>query len=136
MKMGLARWVFRVAGLYGIVVVAPMFFMERQMAPGAAHPVFFYAWVSVDLAWQILFLVLSTDPTRYRPMMPVCVLVKAAAVVAIPWLYVVGRVRDMWLGAAAVDLVFAVLFLAAYGATGGLSSSNGAQQAAAPDRRR
>jgi hypothetical protein len=88
----LAGWVFRVAGPYGIVVVAPMFFMERQMAPGAAHPVFFCAWVSVDLAWQVLFLVLSIDPTRYRPMMPVCVLVTAAAVVAIPWLYVVGRV--------------------------------------------
>ena len=134
--MGLARWVFRVAGLYGIVVVAPMFFLERQMAPGATHPVFFYAWVSVDLAWQILFLVLSTAPTRYRPMMPVCVLVKAAAVVAIPWLYVAGRVGGMWLGAAAVDLVFAVLFLTAYGATGRLSKSNGAQQAAAPDGRR
>ena len=134
--MRLARWVFRVAGLYGIVVVAPMFFLERQMAPGATHPVFFYAWVSVNLAWQILFVVLSTDPMRYRPMMPVCVLVKAAAVVAIPWLYVVGRVGGMWLGAAAVDLVFAVLFLAAYDATGGLSSSHGVQRAAAPDRRR
>lgn len=134
--MRLAGWVFRVAGLYGIVVVAPMFFMERQMAPGAVHPVFFYAWVGVDLAWQILFLVLSTDPTRYRPMMPVCVLVKAAAVIAIPWLYVVGRVGGIWLGAAAVDLVLAVLFLAAYGSTGGLSVSNGAHQPAAPDRRR
>ena len=134
--MRLARWVFRVAGLYGIFVAAPMFFLERQMAPGATHPVFFYAWVSVNLAWQVLFVVLSTDPMRYRPMMPVCVLEKAAAVVAIPWLYVVGRVEGMWLGAAAVDLVFAVLFVAAYGATGGLSSSHGAQRAAAPDRRR
>jgi hypothetical protein len=115
-----------VAGLYGVVVLAPMLFMEHQMAPGAAHPVFFYAWVSVDLAWQILFLVLSTDPIRYRPMMLVSVLQKATAAIAVPWLYVLGRVDGMWLGAAGVDLVFAILFLGAHRATAGLSSSHGA----------
>ena len=114
METRFARWVFRIAGLYGIVVLAPMLFMERQIAPGAAHPVFFYAWICVNLAWQILFLTLSTDPIRYRPMMPVCVLQKASAVIAIPWLYALGRVGGMWMGAAASDLVFAILFLAAY----------------------
>lgn len=39
--MGLARWGFRIAGLYGIIILAPMLFLERQMAPGAVHPVFF-----------------------------------------------------------------------------------------------
>jgi len=124
--MRFARWVFRVAGLYGILVVAPMLFMEHRIAPGAAHPVFFYAWISVNLAWQVLFLVLSANPTRYRPMMLVCVLEKATAVVAIPWLYAVGRVGGMWLGAALVDLVFAVLFVAAYRVTGRLSRTDGA----------
>lgn len=115
--MRFARWVFRAAGLYGILVTAPMLFMERQMAPGAAHPVFFYAWVSLDLVWQVLFLVLSTDPIRYRPMMLVAVLEKAGAMIAIPWLYLAGRVGGMWLGAAGVDLTFAVLFIAAHRAT-------------------
>jgi len=112
-----ARWVFRIAGLYGIVVVAPMLFFERQIAPGITYPVFFYAWVSVDLVWQILFLVLSTDPIRYRPIMLVSVLEKATAVIAIPWLYLLGRIGSLWLGVAAVDLVFGVLFLAAYRGT-------------------
>jgi hypothetical protein len=115
--MRFARWVFRVAGLYGIAVVAPMFFLEAQLAPGAAHPIFFYAWVSVVFAWQILFLVVSTDPIRYRPMMLVSVLEKAGAVVAIPWLYLAGRGGGMWLGAAAADAVFAALFIAAHRAT-------------------
>ena len=118
--MRFARWVFRIAGLYGIVVLAPMLFSERQIAPGITHPVFFYAWISLDLVWQIFFLVLSTDPIRYRPMMLVSVLEKATAVIAIPWLYVMGRIEGQWLGAAAVDLVFGVLFLAAYRRTGGV----------------
>ena len=124
--MRFARWVFRIAGLYGIVVLAPMLFSERQIAPGITHPVFFYAWVSVDLVWQVLFLVLSTNPIRYRPMMLVSVLEKATAVIAIPWLYVLGRIGGLWLGVAAVDLVFGVLFLAAYRATGQAPSSDGA----------
>ena len=124
--MILARWVFRIAGVYGIVVLAPMLFMERQIAPGAVHPVFFYAWVGTNLVWQILFLVLSADPSRYRAMIPVCALQKLGAVVAIPWLFVTGRVGGMWLGAAVADLIFAVLFLAAYRATASLSGSDGA----------
>ena len=124
--MRFARWVFRIAGLYGIVVLAPMLFSERQIAPGITHPVFFYAWISLDLVWQIFFLVLSTDPSRYRPMMLVSVLEKATAIIAIPWLYVLGRIGGLWLGVAAVDLVFGVLFLAAYRATGQAPSSDGA----------
>ena len=124
--MRVARWVFRIAGLYGIVVVAPMLFFEHQIAPGITYPVFFYAWVSVALVWQILFLVVSTDPIRYRPMMLVSVLEKATAVIAIPWLYVLGRIGALWLGAAAVDLLFGVLFLWAYRRTGPVPSSDGA----------
>jgi hypothetical protein len=115
--MRFARWVFRIAGFYGVIIVAPMFFFERKIAPGLTHPVFYYAWLSVDLAWQILFLVLSTDPVRYRPMMLVCVLEKAAAAIAIPWLYASGRLEGQWLAVAAVDLVFSVLFLMSYRST-------------------
>jgi hypothetical protein len=124
--MRFARWIFRIAGIYGIIVMAPMLFMERQIAPGAEHPVFFYAWVSVNLTWQVLFLVLSTAPGRYRPIMLACVLQKATAVIAIPWLYVLGRVGGMWLGAAATDLGFAVLFFIAHRVTRGMSLADSA----------
>ena len=106
--------------------MAPMLFMERQIAPGLVHPVFYYAWIIVNVAWQILFLVLATAPSRYRPMMLVCVLQKATAVIAIPWLYALGRVGGMWLGAAATDLGFAVLFLIAYRVTPGASLADSA----------
>lgn len=122
--MRFARWVFRIAGFYGIIILTPMLLLERQMAPGAVHPVFFYAWVSVDFVWQILFIVLSMNPIRYRPMMLICVLQKVTAVIAIPWLYGLGRVEGMWLGAAASDLVLAVLFLSAYRATRTLTETD------------
>jgi len=59
-------------------------------------------------------------------MMLVSVLEKATAVIAIPWLYVLGRIESLWLGVAAVDLVFGVLFLAAYRATGRTLNAGGA----------
>ena len=124
--MRFARWVFRIAGIYGIVVMAPMLVMEREIAPGLVHPVFFYAWISVNLAWQILFLVLAMAPRRYRPMMLVCVLQKATAIIAIPWLYALGRVGGMWLGAAATDLGFAVLFIVAHRMMRGVPVADGA----------
>jgi hypothetical protein len=126
MNVSFARGVFRIAGLYGIIILSPMLLLERQMAPGAIHPVFFYAWVSTGLAWQILFIVLSMNPVRYRPMILVCVLQKMTAVIAIPWLYGMRRVGGMWLGAAASDLVFAVLFLSAYRAMRTLTKTDGA----------
>ena len=115
--MGFARLVFRIAGIYGILAVAPMFFLEPRLAPGAIHPVFFYAWVSLNLMWQVLFLVVSTNPIRYRPMILVSVFEKASAVIVVPWLYLGGRVGGMWLGAAVADLVFAALFIASYRVT-------------------
>jgi hypothetical protein len=57
-------------------------------------------------------------------MMLVSVLEKATAVIAIPWLYVLGRIGSLWLGVASVDLVFGVLFLAAYRGTGRVPSSD------------
>jgi hypothetical protein len=59
-------------------------------------------------------------------MMLVCVLQKATAIIAIPWLYALGRVGGMWLGAAATDLGFAALFLLAHYVTRGIRVADGA----------
>ena len=68
--MRFARAVFLIAGM---AVVAPLYFMEarigREMPPAITHPEYFYGFAGVTLAWQLLFLVLASDPLRYRSMM-------------------------------------------------------------------
>ena len=71
--MKFARIVFLIAGIYGILVLTPLYFLEqtigRETPPPITHPEFFYGFLGVALAWQVLFLLIAHNPVRYRPMM-------------------------------------------------------------------
>ncbi|HOT02392.1 MAG TPA: hypothetical protein PLY66_15425 [Acidobacteriota bacterium] len=115
--MTFARWVFRIAGIFGILAVAPMYFMEHRLAPGLEYPVYFYGFVGINLVWQILYLVLASDPARYHPIMLPAFLVKTLSFVSIAWLFAARRTDFGMVPPAGVDLVLAILFLAAWWAT-------------------
>ena len=114
-----------IAGIYGILAVAPMYVFEDQIArnfpPAITHPEYYYGFIGVTLSWQILFLLLSRDPIRYRTMMLPAVAEKATYGIAVIWLFVQQRVANLILGFAMVDLIFGVLFLIAYWRTGDTS---------------
>ena len=116
--MKLAKWVFLIAGIYGILVVAPMYFFENQIArdfpPAITHPEYFYGFIGVTLAWQIAFLVIASNPGRFRLMMLPAIFEKFSYVVAIAFLYSQERVAALAMGFAAVDLVFGILFVLAF----------------------
>ena len=119
--MNLAKWGFRIAGMIGVLQILPLYFYESQIAqempPAITHPEYYYGFVGVTLTWQILFLVLSSDPLRYRPLMPVAVLEKASFVIAAFWLFAQGRLADTILYFAMLDLLYGLLFVVAYVAT-------------------
>lgn len=68
--MQFARTSFTVAGWWGIVSLAPLFFMYRfigqQHPPALTHPEYFFGFLCVTFAWQLAFLVIARDPSRYR----------------------------------------------------------------------
>src|SRR5438552_14583954 len=86
--MRLAKWVFRVAGISGVLMVLPPYFLEEQFGrdqpPPINHPELYYGFVGVTLSWQFLFLVIGSDPIRFRPAMLPSLLEKASFAVAIP----------------------------------------------------
>lgn len=115
--MRFARWVFGVAGVTGIVLVAPMYWEDRffqDHPPATNRPEFFYGFAGVALAWQVMFLVIASDPFRYRGAMLPAMLEKVSFAVAIPLLYLADRVPAIWLGPAAMDATWVVLFAIAY----------------------
>ena len=116
--MRFAKWVFLLAGVSGMLLVIPPYFLERQTSedypPPITHPEYYYGFFGVTLAWQFLFLVVATDPVRYRPAMLPAVLEKASFAVAIPLLYAAGEVAGVWVGFAAMDATWLVLFVVAY----------------------
>jgi len=87
--MRFAKIVFWVAGIWGLLVITPLYFMfdlvGRNDPPPITHPGFFYGFVGVALAWQFAFVFIATDTPRFRPLMIPCVLEKfgyGAAVLA------------------------------------------------------
>jgi hypothetical protein len=116
--MNFARRVFQVAAIYGLAVLVPQYFLEgrtgRDFPPPITHPEYYYGFVGVAVAWQLAFLVIARDPVRYRPLMPVAVVEKAAFGVPAIILYALGRLSAQMLGAGLIDLTLGTFFIAAY----------------------
>ena len=100
--MKFARWVFNIASVYGVISVAPLYFMERtinqQNPPSITHPMFFYGFTGVTLAWQLLFFAIARQPMRLRPVIPFAVLEKLSFGLAAMVLYRQARLdhNDLW----------------------------------------
>ena len=118
-----ARRVFLLAGVIGLLTLAPQYFMEgrvgRDFPPPITHPEYFYGFVGVGLVWQILFLIISTDPQRLRPAMIAAVLEKLSFGVPVIVLYLQGRLPATILGFGLFDLFLGVLFVISYRVTAG-----------------
>jgi len=116
--MRFAKVIFLIAGIYGLLVLAPQYFLEeksgRDFPPAINHPEYYYGFIGVALAWQVLFLILSRDPVRYRAMMIPSILEKAGFGIAVIVLFLQHRVSPVMLGAAIIDLIFGLLFAVAY----------------------
>lgn len=119
--MRFARWVFAIAGIYGLLVLAPMLGMEAQIGrdhpPVITHPEYFYGFLGVALAWQIGFLVIATDPARYRLMILPAIVEKASFGIATATLWATRGVPTPILLGASIDLLLMLLFIASWRAT-------------------
>lgn len=117
-----ARRLFQLAGIYGILILTPQYFLEarisRDFPPAITHPEQFYGFIGVALAWQVLFLLIARDPVRFRPVMLPAILEKLGFGVATVVLFLQQRVVAPVLGPALIDLLLAVGFLEAYRRTG------------------
>ncbi len=116
--MKFAHWVFLLAGVYGVAVVTPQFFLENQVGrdfpPAITHPEYFYGFAGVALAWQVAFLIIARDPARYRPIMLAAILEKASFGFATIALFLEERLPTQMLVFGLVDLLWAALFLVAW----------------------
>jgi hypothetical protein len=116
--MRFARWVFAIAGIYGVIVIAPLYFLEARIGaddpPAVTHPEYYYGFVGITLAWQIAFFLIARQPQRYRPMMLASIVEKAAYGLAVVALYASHRVSGAVAGFGCFDLLLGVSFMAAF----------------------
>ncbi len=117
--MKFAKYTFLIAGIYGLIVTIPQYFLETKNGidypPAITHPEYFYGFVGVVMAFQIVFLLIGSDPVRYRPLMLISALFeKFPFVIAVYTLYSFGRVPSIMVGFATIDLILGILFLISY----------------------
>jgi len=113
-----AKIVFWIAGIWGVLVITPLYFLfdliSRNDPPPITHPGFFYGFVGAALAWQIAFFFIATDPLRYRPLMIPSVLEKLSYSAAVVLLVLLGRMHASDLVFGGADLLLCVFFAIAY----------------------
>jgi hypothetical protein len=119
--MRFARNVFIGAGVWGIAVLMPFYRLVdvtgRSYVPPTDYPHFFYGFMSVALTWQVAFLVIGSNPARFRPLMIPGILEKLGYVGTLAVLRWNARISSIDAQAAVPDFLLAVLFIVAYAKT-------------------
>ncbi len=116
--MKFAKIVFWVAGVWGVLLLTPLYFMfdviGRQDPPAITHPAFYYGFAGVGLAWQIAFFIIATSPARFRPLMIAGMVEKFSYAAALITLYLQHRLHLSDLTFGVVDLLLGILFIVAF----------------------
>lgn len=116
--MKFARIVFAVASIWGLLLIAPLYFLFNRIGmrdpPPITHPAFYYGFAGLAVVWQLTFLLIASDPIRFRPIMIPAVLEKLAYSVPVILLVAQKRTNFHELLFAAIDLILGVFFLLAF----------------------
>jgi len=90
--MKTVRWIFLIAGIYGVLALIPVIFAELYGPPVQA-PEFYYGFAFLALVFQFIFLAIARDPARLRVLIPICILEKLAFFGPAIVLYATGRLQ-------------------------------------------
>jgi hypothetical protein len=116
--MKFAKIVFWIAAIWGVLVLTPLYFIfdliGQKDPPPITHPAFYYGFISLGLAFQVAFIVIARDPVRLRPMMIPCMLEKFGYAATLLALYLQNHLHVQDLALGGIDLLFGILFLAAF----------------------
>ena len=116
--MRLARIVFIGAGIWGIAVLTPLYWLVdvsgRRYAAPNDYPAFFYGFIGVAIAWQIAFLIIGSNPVRFRTMMIPAMIEKFGYVSTLAFLYGQSRISAVDVQPAIPDGLIGILFVVAF----------------------
>ncbi len=116
--MKFAKIVFAIAGVWGILVLTPLFFLVdltgRKYAPPSSYPHFFYGFFALAMVFQFVFFIIASDPARYRPMIIAAILEKAVYVTVCAVLYSRGQITLADASTCFADCILGILFTCAY----------------------
>lgn len=112
--MRAARLVFGAAGIYGLIVLLPLFFASPWLDPPPNRLEDFYGFLGAASVMQLIYLTIVRDPVRFRPLMPLGALSKAAFFATILILWLQARTANAAMAFAAIDGALGLAFLYAW----------------------
>lgn len=116
--MKFAKWTFLIAGIYGLLILVPQYFLETKNGidypPPINHPEYYYGFIGVAVAWQIAFLIIASDPKRYKLIMIAAVIEKFSYGVAMTVLFLQNRTAAAVFATGIIDLILGVLFIISF----------------------
>jgi hypothetical protein len=119
--MRLAKIIFIGAGIWGIAVLTPLYWLVdisgRHYAPPNDYPQFFYGFIAVAIAWQIAFLMIGSDPARFRIFMIPAMIEKFAYVSTLLIMHGRSLIPTIDVQPAIPDGLIGLLFIVAFWAT-------------------
>ena len=121
------RTIFFVAGIHGLIVIPPFYFLEAHVGnnypPLVTHPEYYYGFLGVATAWQVALLIIGREPRRLRPLMLPAALARFSYGIAMVVLFHQGRTVSEVATIGWIDIIFGVLFLFAFRRTRAPSSA-------------
>ena len=116
--MKFAKIVFAIAGVWGILVLVPFFFLVdltgRRYAPPSSYSHFFYGFFALALVFQFVFFIIASDPARFRPMIIAAIFEKATYIAVCAVLYSRGQITLNDASTCFADCILGALFIFAY----------------------
>ena len=116
--MKFAKWTFLIAGIYGLLILTPQYFLEIKNGidypPVINHPEYYYGFIGVALAWQIVFLIISKDPKKYRFFILASIVEKYSYGIAMIILFLQHKIPTATLAVGIIDTILGTLFIISY----------------------
>ena len=103
----LASRIFRVAAIYGVVVLLPMYLLDVP----DPHKLTQVGFVGLALVFQAMFWIIANAPVKFRALMPLAVAEKAVFGLPAIAFFALGRTDAVTAGFGAADLLLGLLFL-------------------------
>ena len=104
--MRFARWSFAIAGIYGLVATLSLYFGPAL----SAGTQWLYGFAGAAAATQLAYLLIATDPVRYRMVIPVGIASKLSFAIPMTILFLRGDSPMTSFAFALIDYALALLF--------------------------
>jgi hypothetical protein len=105
-----ATRLFRIAAIYGVIVLLPLYFIDVP----DPYRLNLVGFAGVTLVFQGMFWIIARDPLRFLPLIALSVFEKLAFGVPAIAFWARGQTDGVTAAFGAIDLLFGAAFLLAY----------------------